>query len=155
MQTLITNSRFILCGINILAFFLPSYQDISAYTFIPLAFSSTDDQSEISTADVFIATVPLILIPVSSIAILIRTYMRRHLRIIFKALPLICLAVFTVLLFLSLRTIAGGGMSSLRILSHLREGFYITAVASVLLPFTKSPYRRKVKRVRERKAEVA
>ncbi|RYZ30036.1 MAG: hypothetical protein EOO10_04240 [Chitinophagaceae bacterium] len=155
MQTLISKLRYILCFVIISAFFLPSYQDISGFTFIPLAFSSTDDQSEISTADVFIATIPLILIPVSSIAILVRTYMRRQLRQTFKALPLICLAVFTILLFLSLRTIAGGGMSSLRILSHLREGFYITAIASMLLPFTKSPYRRKVKRVQEQKAEAA
>ena len=81
--------------------------------------------------------------------------MRRHLSKMFKALPFICLAVFTVILFLSLRTIAGGGMSSLRILSHLREGFYITAIASALLPLTKSPYRRKVKRIEKRKAEVA
>jgi hypothetical protein len=155
MQTILSKSRFTLCYLILGAFFLPAYQDISGFTFIPMALSSTEEQSEISSADIFVAIIPLVLIPLSSIAILVRTYMRRPIRKTFKALPLISLAIFTFILFLSLRTIVGSGMTSLRILSHFREGFYLIAIASVLLPFTRSPYRRKVNRVQEMKAEAA
>jgi hypothetical protein len=155
MQTFFSKARYTLCTLIILAFFLPSYQDISAFNFIPLAFSSADEQSEISSADVFIAVVPLVLIPLSALAIIILTSMRRVIRKTFKALPFICLAIFTFILFLSLRTIEGSGMSSLRTLSHLGVGYYLVAICSVFLPFTKSPYRRKMRIQREMQAKAA
>lgn len=155
MQTIFSKARYILCTLIILAFFLPCYQDISAFSFIPLAFSSAGEQSEISSADVFIAIVPLVLIPLSSLAIIILTSMRRILRKTFKALPFICLCIFTLILFLSLRTIGGSGMSSLRTLSHLSVGYYLVAICSIFLPFTKSPYRRKLRIKRKMKAEAA
>ena len=155
MQTLFSKGRYPLCLLIILAFFLPSYQNISAFSFVPQAFSFAEDQSEISSADVLIAVVPLVLIPLSSVLIMVQTYLRKVIRQSIKALPFICLSLFTVILFLSLRTLVGSGMTTLRILSHLGAGFYLTLIASALVPFTKSPYRRKTRRVAVAEAEVA
>ena len=155
MQTLFTNARYTLCILNILAFFLPSYQSISALNFIPLAFATTNEKTEISSSDVFIAIVPLVLIPLSSLAIIVLTSLRRVIRKTFKALPFICLVIFTFILFLSLRTIEGSGMSSLRTLSHLGIGYYLAAICSILLPFTKSPYRKKARVKQEMQVERA
>jgi uncharacterized membrane protein YhaH (DUF805 family) len=146
MRAIISKARYLLCCLIILAFFIPSYQNISGFSFIPLAFSAVEGQSEISSIDVFIAVVPLVLIPVSALAILVRTSLRKTTRKTIKALPLICLFIFTVILFMSLRSISGGGRSSLRILSHMQGGYYVVAVASLLLPFTKAPYKRRSKK---------
>src|SRR5215204_2015816 len=107
MDFLIKQARIILCAVIILAFFIPAYQNISGFTFISTAFSKIDGQTEIMVEDVIITVIPLVMIPVSALLILIGTYRRRSIQKTFKALPLICLVIFTCILFMTLRSIVG------------------------------------------------
>ena len=142
MKAILHNARPILCGLIILAFFLPAYHGISGFSYIPFAFSTLEGQNEITEMDIWVTIIPLILIPVTSIAILVRAYMRVSTRKTVIFLPALCFAFFTVILFVSQKS-GGASFSGRAVLFEMTFGFYLTAIGCAFLPFTKTPRKRK------------
>jgi hypothetical protein len=154
MRTLRKNARVILSTLVLAAFFLPSYQGISGFHFISLAFAETTTNSEITSTDVLILTLPLILIPLTALGILLVSWLQISIRKTFTALPLLCLAGFTFILAISSRN-SSAGFNSLSFLLQMGIGFYLALAASLVLPFTKNPLRKKVRRRRSNLLEPA
>jgi hypothetical protein len=149
MKSFVHNARFILCGLIILAFFLPAYQGISGFSYIPFAFSTLEGQNEITETDIWVTIIPLVLIPITVVVILFRAYMRLSTRKTVMFLPALCFAFFTIILFVSQKS-GGASFSGRAVLFEMTIGFYLMALGCAFLPFTKTPRKRKaVKRVEE------
>lgn len=149
MKTLAKKARLVLCSLLIVAFFIPSYNGISAFNFIPIAFAQPEVNSEITLTDVLVAVVPLFFIPLSALGILFLFWMKMPARKTYLALPLFSILTFTGILFTGLNS--GSAFSSGRaFLMQMGIGFYIALIAAVLLPFTKRSVR---KRARQPKSE--
>jgi|GEM_PF-5051203 len=142
MKSMLHNARYILCGLILLGFFLPAYHGISGFSYIPFAFSTLEGQNEITAMDIWVTIIPLLLIPITTIAILIRAYMRLSTRKTVIFLPALCFAFFTVILFVSQKS-GGASFSGRAVLFDMSFGFYMTAIGCALLPFTKTPRKRR------------
>ena len=145
MKYLKTRARLILCILIIAAFFIPSYNNVSAYGFIKLAFLETKDHSEVTSTDVLITIVPLLLVPLSALVIVIRTAVHLPTRKTYLGLPLIFLIFFFVILLPGGSTISGK-FSDPKVLLEMQAGFYLAATAAVLLLFTRSFKRKRQRR---------
>lgn len=133
MKNLIAKGRLLLCTMIVLSFFLPAYAGYSALRFIPLALSEAADKSNVTTLDVLMLIVPLVLIPVIAFTILGLFLLRVAVMQSYLALPLLFMIFFLTLLFRSPGiAAAGGGLRGLQI------GFYFMALSAVTLPFTKN-----------------
>ena len=154
MKLLLSNARYIACGLIILAFIIPAYHGISAFGFISFAFAETKGKNEITSTDVWITIIPLILIPLSATGIAIRAYLKLSTRKTFIYLPLLCFAFFTAILFMSLRS-DGIIFSGRNVLSDMSFGFYLLAVGCLILPFTKTRRKRKIKNAVRTEMEIA
>jgi len=142
MKALTTKSRLLVCAVIIIAFFVPAYDGISGFSYISFAFKNLEGQTEITTMDVWVTIIPLLLIPISAAAILVRSYYKLSTRKTYMFLPAVCFGFFTVILFFSQKS--GGAVFSGRVvLMEMTIGFYLTAIGCAILPFTKTPRRRK------------
>lgn len=150
MRTLRKKARVVLSTLILAAFFIPSYKGVSAFHFISIAFAETTAHSEITSTDVLILIIPLILVPVTALAISLASWLKVSIRRTFTALPLVCLAGFTIILAISSRNVSAG-FSNLSLLLQMGVGFYLALVAALILPFTKNPVR---KRIRRRRTEL-
>lgn len=145
MPLLSNKSRLPLSVLLLIAFFIPAYNNVSAFTFIGLAFSEAKAQTEITFIDVLILITPLIFIPVIAVVILIRSVMQVRIRKSVTGLPLLLLLFFIALLSFT------GNRSTLhfpvsKLLFGMQVGFYLTAIASLLLLFTKNKRKHRRKR---------
>ena len=155
MQTIINKARIISCFFILLGFFIPSYNGVSGLTFIPLVFSAIEETSEITIVDAFVAIIPLVFIPLSTIAVLIRTFRLKPTRKTYRALPLICLFAFSIILVMSLKTISGSGMTSLQTFAQIRGGYYMAGIFCLILPFTRNPFIKRTKQQALAETELA
>ncbi len=150
MKKTIARARLWLCGIIVLAFFLPAYGGYSAFSFIPLAFSEAANGS-VTKMDIIILIVPLLLIPAAAVAISGLFLLRISVRRIYLAVPVIFLVFFLMVLFRS----PGMTATSLR---GMQLGFYTMVLATACFAFTKDAKRksrRRVKRTSTSKPELA
>lgn len=146
MNFLTTRARLLLCCVIIAAFFIPAYNNISGAGFIRLAFIEGESHSEITSTDVLIAVIPLILIPFSALVILLRSAAYMSTRKTYLALPLLFMAFFFGVLYLSSGN-TSGSFSSPKVFFQMQPGFYIAGLASFLLLFTKTYKKRRHKRI--------
>lgn len=154
MKFFITNARLLLTGLIVAAFFLPSYGGISGFRFISLAFSEINRESEITSTDVFIMILPLIMIPVFALLLFIGAALKQPMRKILTGMPLICLCTFLAILLVGARN-GSGSFSGPEFLVQMQVGFYLAFVASILLVATKDPRKKRVKRRKRTEAELA
>jgi len=87
------------------------------------------------------------MIPFSTAVLLLRTWLRIPTRRVYVAMPLIFFMFFSGLFFTSQTSLAGP--SSVNLFTPAEFGFYLAAVCSVMLLFTKNQ-----KRKRRRKIET-
>ncbi|MDQ6609017.1 MAG: hypothetical protein M3Y85_04270 [Bacteroidota bacterium] len=144
MKLLIEKSRALLSLLIIIAFFIPAYKDNSAFSFISLALSEVNTNSDITIIDVYIFNTLLILIPLTALAVFITSLMRKSVRQIVIVLPFLLL-VFT-LAVLATSEAGGNNLSVLKLFAGLKVGFYLAAVSSFSLMFTKNRSRRRHRR---------
>lgn len=143
MKRWISQARPALCVIILIAFFLPAYKSYSAFDFVPLAMTEASGANGITTTDVLMLLLPLLLIPFFAILLIALFAFRISVKPVYLALPLVFSSFFLLLFFRS----QGANEDALSI-SGLRVGFYLAAIAVALLPFTKD---RKKKSRRKRK----
>lgn len=154
MKTLRRKARVILSTLICIVFFLPAYNGVSGFRFVSLAFSEVATNRELTQTDVLILVVPLVLVPLTALAIALISWLRISLQKIYTAMPLLCFLSFMAILLMS----AGNGSSSFSkgtILSQMGLGFYLTLLAAAYLPFTKNPVVKKIRRRRSVQLESA
>lgn len=145
MKFIKTKARVLLCVVITAAFFIPSYNGISGFSFINRAFSETVTNSEITETDVLITIIPLLFIPLSALMILICAWLQVTTRKIFLALPLLFMLFFFGILYLGASN-SSDGFSSPGVFLRMQPGFYIAGLASLLLIYTKNYKKRKHRR---------
>jgi hypothetical protein len=137
-----TKTRLLLCGVIIAAFFLPAFEGISGFLFVRLAFSEVGSHSEITQTDVLLAIIPLLLVPLSSLAILLASSLHLTIRKIYLIFPLAFMFSFFGLLVLTARN-NSGAFASPTVFLNMQPGFYIAGLASTLLIFSKDLKKKK------------
>ena len=147
MNFLKKRARLLLCCFIILAFFVPAYDNISGFGFVRLAFTESENNSEIKFADILIIIVPLLALFLSALVILLRTVAYLPTRRLHLTLPLLFLLSFFGVMYISGGNTAGN-FSHPRVFLQMQPGFYITAFASLLLVFTRD-YKKKKHRKRK------
>ena len=145
MKTLSQKARLLLCSLIILAYFIPSYNGISGFSFVSLAFSEPEVNSDITSTDVLILIIPLLFTPLSALVLLLISSLKIPARKIYMAMPLTGIVAFVSILVLASGN-GSGNFSNLSFLLQMGGGFYLALTASFLLPFTKNPHRKRVKK---------
>jgi hypothetical protein len=153
MKLFKTKARVPLCGFIFLAFFLPAYQGNSAFQFISIVLSQVNKAYDITTTDAYIAIFSMLLIPFSALLLMIRTALRIATRSIYVAMPLIFFLFFTGLLFTNISSVTNS--SRFNAFAHTGIGFYLAALACILLLFTKNPRKKSRRRRSNPEAELA
>lgn len=149
MTKMIAKARLILCAMMVVAFFLPAYNGYSAFRFLPLSLSAAADRSGVTTTDILILDLPLLLLPVTAAGFCLLFVFRIAVRPVYLILPLVFLLFFLTILFRSPGIAAdGGGFRGLQI------GFYLMALSVVALPFTKNAKKKSRKRIRRSATKV-
>ena len=143
-------ARSVLCLLIIIAFFVPAYRSTSAFSFLWVAMSATARGQDVNTTDTLVMILPLLMVPLSAIFLLIFSELRIAVRRANVALPVIFLTFFTVVFYVSERT-GQSGLSPLKMILSMQPGFYLAALSSVGLLFTKNQKRKR----RHRRREVA
>ena len=146
--------RPLFCILIIVALFIPSYRGFSAFDFILIAFSETGAGYGLNSTDAFVATSPLILIPVTAIIISVRSFLKLPTSKIFTMLPLL-LVLFFMTIIVNSEVKEDDSVSGIGLLSQIQIGFYIALLFSVLLPFTRNHRRKKVRKQETTQAQVA
>jgi hypothetical protein len=116
----------------IAAFFIPAYNGISAFSFIGIALSAIKNDSDVTYVDLLVILLPLLSIPVSAGIILWRAAKRRHFNGILLSLPLFFLLFFFLILSFDMNRQINN-VSAITLIKDMSVGFYIAALASVLL----------------------
>ncbi|HVF81655.1 MAG TPA: hypothetical protein VM884_06965 [Flavisolibacter sp.] len=147
MLILPPRSRLILSALIIFSFFLPSYEGVSAFGFVGLAIAEAKAHAEITLVDVLILLTPLIFIPVVALVIGFRSVTQVPVRTTVIGLPLLLLLFFFALLSYT------GKSSNIHIPASdlffsMQIGFYVAAISSLLLVFTKDGGMQRHKRKR-------
>jgi hypothetical protein len=137
-----TNARVILCGVLLVAFFLPALNHLSAFEFIPLALAEASGDNGLTKTDALIVIFPLLMVALSAFLLALTFLLRIVIPKIYLAFPLIFLAFFSALIF---RNKSISSPSAL----GLQAGFYIALLAALLLLFTKDK-KQKSRRRRKR-----
>lgn len=141
MKTLQNKGRWVLCLLIIAAFFLPGYNGYSGYQFVSASFEEVAQLSGVTSTDVVIAVVPLVMIPVTALVLWLFVAVRFPIRRIYVGLPLLFLLFFTGILLAAEKN--GQPVSSpFAILARLEVGFYTALLCSLLLPYTRNPKRK-------------
>lgn len=126
------HSRAICASLIIIAFFIPAYDNISALDFLHLAIYSVSNDAELTFVDLLIVSTPLLLVPLTAIIILYRSLQKKALHHLLLALPFFSLTFFLLLVSFDInKDLAGSGIVSL--LKNMRTGFYLAALAALLL----------------------
>lgn len=146
MKLLATQYRLFLPVLIIAAFFIPAYHNISGFNFISLALAEPKGHADISQTDALIIILPLVFIPLSALLIFIRSYLHLPTRMTVVVLPFLFLVFFIALLPFS-RNINRSDLSFPKILFTMQIGFYVVAISSLLLIFTKNYRKKKVRKV--------
>lgn len=154
MQALFRQARVVLSGLILIAFFLPSYNGISGHQFIGIVVSEIRVNNDLTSADMFIVLLPLLLVPVSAFLIGFASWFGVSVRRTIIALPLLALFGFTCVFVLSAGS-ASAEVSPLAILFRMGIGFWLALFAAAGLPFTKNPARLKARRRRNAALEAA
>lgn len=154
MKTLRKRARVILSTLILAAFFIPSYKGLNGFGFISVAFAETKTNHEITSTDVMILVIPLLLVPLTALGIWLATWLKISMRTIYTALPLICLFGFTAVLLMSAPK-NSVGLSNGGLLLKMGFGFYVALLASLCLPFTQNPKKKKIRRHRSAVIEQA
>lgn len=147
MKKVISNARPVLCGLILLSFFLPAYAGYSAIRFSMLALAEASGKNNVTTTDVAILVLPLLLIPATAIGFCLLFLLHQSIRRIYLALPIIFLVFFLALLFNSPGLAAGR-------FTEMQAGFYLMSVSACLLPFTTDAKRKRRRRRRHSSATV-
>lgn len=144
MKRSVAVARPLLCAVVVLAFFLPAYQACSGFQFISLALAEAANKNGVTTTDVMILLLPMMLIPASAGILGAAFALRISVQRIYTVLPFVFFTFFTLLFFRSQAhaTSQPGGA---------QIGFYLTGVATALLPFTKNAKRKSRRRRRNTK----
>ncbi len=147
MKFLPTKSRRLLPLLIVAGFFIPAYKSVSAFQFILLALQEAKLHSDITISDALMIVVPLGLVPVTAIGIFIRAVLKLRIRTTITSLPALMLFFSVGILSLS-GTISGHDVSFPSVLIRMQAGFYIVAIASLLLIATKDQRRRRVRKMK-------
>lgn len=153
MKFIIIKGRPLLCCLILIAFFIPSFENVSGLGYINHAFSEVRKSGEITRTDALITIIPLLLIPFFALIILIRSIRHMNTRKTYLALPFVFLCFFFAILFLT--SGSTGSFSSFKVLFQMQIGFYLSAMASLLLVFTKHYKRKRSKRRTEQAPEAS
>lgn len=129
--------RAIYSALVIVAFFIPAYHHVSAFEFLFLAIGSIGIDSEITLVDLFVVLLPLLLIPAAALWILVKTIVRKPLNSVLLGLPFFSILFFFLILWFDRSRQVSSG-NPLTMLTQMRVGFYLAAVASLLLLFSYS-----------------
>lgn len=149
MKQWITNGRPVLCSLILLAFFLPAYKNYSAFNFVPLAVNETSIGSGVTSTDVLMLLIPLLLVPVVAILFFILYAYRISIKPVYLAMPLVFASFFLLLFFRG-----QGSSGSVLTVKELGAGFYLGAIAVALLPFTKDAKKKSRRRRRKIQPEI-
>jgi glucan phosphoethanolaminetransferase (alkaline phosphatase superfamily) len=145
VPTLSNKYRLPLAILNLISFFIPAYDNTSGFQFIGLAFAEAEARAEITLIDVLIIITPLIFIPVITLVVCIRSAMKARIRTTIIGLPLVLLVFFFVLLVFT-GIASNDHITASKLFFSMEIGFYVAAIASLLLIFTKNGSRHKRRR---------
>lgn len=124
--------RMVYSALLLAAFFIPAYNNVSAYGFIGLAIASVKTDAEVTFLDALVILIPLLFIPLSALLILFRAFRKKPFNGLLLSLPLFFLLFFFFILSFDVnRQTSDADMIGL--LKGMRFGFYIAALAAVLL----------------------
>ena len=129
--------RIIYSALLLAAFFLPAYNNVSAYRFTGLAIESAQTDAEVTFMDAMVILIPLLFIPISALLILFRALQQKPINGLLLSLPLFFLFFFFVILSFDVNRETSNA-DILGMLKDMRFGFYMAAMASVLLLFSYS-----------------
>jgi hypothetical protein len=129
--------RAIYAALLIIAFFIPAYDDVSAFQFSLLVLRSAGADNEITLLDLLVILLPLLLILLTAMLILFKAVNKRPLNSLLLCLPFFSIAVFFLLLLFDINRQIDG-TSLLNLLTQMHIGFYVAGFASLLLLFSYS-----------------
>ena len=119
-----------------------------------LAYSEIGKRNGLNSTDAFVATTPLILIPVMAAIILIRSFLKLPSRQILVMLPFLLLLFFlTIIIDSEVKEVTG--LSGFAFFPETQIGFYLMLLASLLLPFTKNYRGKRTRKWRTPETEIA
>lgn len=154
MSYLKSNLRIVACIILLLAFLFPVFRGLTALDFIQLAIKETQSNTEITPVDLLIVLTPLFTIPVTAIAIIIRSSVYVNTRKTLLCLPLICFFFFFIVFYFGTNRQLDQ-LFSFTFFSKIGFGFYLGSFSALLIPFTPIPERKTKKERQEIVDEVA
>lgn len=129
--------RAVYAGLIIAAFFIPAYNNISAFRFLWMAIGAINTDSELTFIDLTVVLIPLLLIPAASLVVFIRALKKKTQNSLLLSLPFFSLAFFFLILSFDMNRQVNS-LNILELLKQMSVGFYIAAFASFLLLFTHS-----------------
>jgi fatty-acid desaturase len=121
----------------IAAFFIPAYNHVSAFSFIGLAIGAVSTDSEVTFIDIMVVLLPLLFIPISACIILWRAFKHRPFNGLLLSLPLFFLLFFFLILSFDMNRQVNN-VNAITLIKEMSIGFYLAALASVLLLFSYS-----------------
>jgi hypothetical protein len=130
-------SRAIYAALLLLAFFIPAYNQVSAFRFLIQAVSSAGNDNEITLVDLLVVLLPLLLIPATALLILVKAVNKKPLNSLLLSLPFFSMSFFFLILSFDINRQASGS-NALGLLKQMSPGFYLAAFASLLLLFSYS-----------------
>lgn len=124
--------RAFYAALIVAAFFIPAYDKVSAFQFLWVAVDSIDNDTELTFIDLMVVLIPLLLIPFTAVLILFRAIRNKSQNSLLLGLPFFSLIFFFLLLSFDMSQQAST-LNALELLKQMQVGFYIAALASLLL----------------------
>lgn len=124
--------RMLYSALLIAAFFVPAYNNISAFTFIGLALSAVRTDTEVTLIDLAVILLPLLFIPISGFIILYRAVKHKPFNGLLLSLPLFFLLFFFLILSFDMNRHLNN-VNMIGLIKDMSVGFYLASLASVLL----------------------
>ncbi len=129
--------RAIYAALVVIAFFIPAYGRISAFHFLLIAIDSVGADNEITIVDLVIVLLPFLFVHLTALIILLRAINNKPQNSLLFALPFFSIALFFLILSFDMnRQVNNTNVFGL--LKEMSFGFYIAALASLLLLFSYS-----------------
>lgn len=129
--------RMIYAALVIVSFFIPAYQNVSAFEFFSLAIGDIRSEADVTLLDLVVILIPLLLIPFTALYVLMRAANKKPMNGLLLGLPLFSFAFFFLILSLDINRNVNN-VDVLELLKEMSFGFYITAMGALLLLFTYS-----------------